>query len=69
MVEEGEVCAVNIGPKERQKRMTFGIIMLVVGDILAGLLLTSRANRFWRMGLVLPYMLAGYGIFQARAKT
>lgn len=69
MIEEGEICAINIGPKERQKRMRFGIIMLVVGDILAGVLVTKRTNRLWRLGLFFPYLLAGYGIFQARAKT
>jgi predicted nucleic acid-binding Zn ribbon protein len=63
-----EVC-LNIGPKERQKRMRFGIIMYAFSVGMAVALVASRANRFLRLAL-LPFLyLAGVGVFQARAKT
>lgn len=61
--------AINIGAEGQRQRLTFGLIALVVGDIIAAGLIFGGANRWWRLLLFLPYALAGIGIFQAREKT
>lgn len=68
-VQEGAVCMPNIGPKGIKRRMTNGIISLVVGAaVLAGLVLTDQP-RVARLPLALVWFFATVCIFQARAKT
>lgn len=57
------VCA-NIGPKERQKRLVFGVFGLVVALALSVYLRASGAP--WWAGIVtLPFFLGGWtGLFQ-----
>ncbi|MCS6773644.1 MAG: hypothetical protein RMM31_02325 [Anaerolineae bacterium] len=57
------VCA-NIGPKERQKRLLFGIFGLAIALVLTIYLRMSGAP--WWTGLVtLPFFLGGWtGLFQ-----
>jgi hypothetical protein len=64
-----EVCAVNIGPAERAKRMRFGLVALALSVGLAALLIGLKAPRLARSGLFLPLLVAGIGVFQAREKT
>ncbi|HEX2912164.1 MAG TPA: hypothetical protein VH186_15245 [Chloroflexia bacterium] len=64
-----EVCLLNIGPKQRQKRFNFGLIMLAIGNAGAVLLLFNGFSRWLRLFLFVPFTLAGMGIFQAREKT
>ena len=59
----------NLGPREQQKRLVFGVVMLVLALVATGWLLTSGASRWWRLGLFVLFALAGHGLFQARAKT
>ena len=59
----------NIGPRERRKRVRFGIMLLGVGVLAAAVLLILGAPRMWRASLLLPFWLAGLGFFQARDKT
>lgn len=64
-----EVCLINIGPRERRKRMRFGVASMVVG--LGGFvaLVATGAGLSWRGLLFLPFAAAGAGYFQARDKT
>lgn len=57
------VCA-NIGPKERQKRLVFGVLGLASAVVLSIYLLASGAP--WWTGIVtLPFFLGGWtGLFQ-----
>jgi hypothetical protein len=64
-----EVCFVNIGPKERQKRMTIGIISIVIGVAIAAAMILLGADRWWRLTLFLLFYAGASGIFQARDKT
>ncbi len=64
-----EVCLINIGPKERRRRMNFGIVSYVFGGILAAVMAATRVNRLWRGVLILPFLLGGFGVFQATEKT
>jgi hypothetical protein len=59
----------NIGPRERRKRLLFGIVLLAGSLLLAAILIRSDVPRSWRMLLAIPLWAAGLGLFQARAKT
>jgi hypothetical protein len=59
----------NLGPREQQKRLMFGLVMLVVALGLTAVLIATGANRWWRLTVFLPFALAGHGLFQAREKT
>ncbi len=66
---DGEVCIVNIGPAQRRRRRSFGLVSLLVG---AALVVGA-----WALGLppaarlsASVFFLAGFsGIFQDRAHT
>ncbi len=64
-----EVCAINIGPKERAKRVRTGWIMLLISAGIGVGLLILRAPRWWSAALFLPLLMSGLGFFQAREKT
>jgi hypothetical protein len=61
--------AINIGARERRKRLTFGIVALSVGVIIAVLLVVVRAPLVWRLPLFLLFYVGALGFFQARDKT
>lgn len=67
--ETGAVCVANIGPRERRKRMRFGLALLVAGAGLAALLVGLQADRLWRLLLFLPFWAGAAGVLQAREKT
>ncbi len=67
--EAAQACVVNIGPKQRRLRLTFGLVCLGVAAALALGLLLGGAPRAVRAAVALPLLLAGYGVFQARART
>jgi len=60
---------VNIGPREQRKRLVMGVVMLALGAGSAVALVAAGAPVSWRLGLFLPFWVAGLGVFQARAKT
>ena len=64
-----EICIANIGPRERDKRMKFGVVLLAFAALAACGFLALDVNRLYRIALFLPFWLAAIGIFQARAKT
>jgi len=67
--EGGDVCIPNIGPKERRKRLTFGIITLVVAAVIGAFFILSGWAWWTRVILFFPVMSGFIGIFQAREKT
>lgn len=67
--EVAEVCRINIGPRERAKRMRFGVISLALGVGIAAALIVLGVPRMWRLALFAPFAIAGIGVFQAREKT
>ena len=64
-----EVCLINIGPAQRAMRMRFGLVCLAIAVAAAVALVVTGAPRLSRLGVALPLLLAGYGVFQAREKT
>jgi hypothetical protein len=61
--------ACNIEAAGQRQRQVFGLVMLVVGIGLAGWLVLTHVERPWRLGVFVPFVLGGIGVFQARAKT
>ncbi|HKR07621.1 MAG TPA: hypothetical protein VJS39_00410 [Gemmatimonadaceae bacterium] len=61
--------AVNIGPNERRKRMSAGIVGLTVGALLAAVLIALHAPAYWRTLLFFPFFFGALGVFQSRDKT
>jgi hypothetical protein len=64
-----EVCLINIGPRERRRRMMLGYVGFAVAVGLAVALILAGVPRWWRLFVFLPAALGGYGVFQARAAT
>lgn len=62
-------CAMNIGPQQRRRRMTFGLVTLSLGAVIAIALIALGVDRWWRLGLFLLFSAGGTGIFQALDKT
>jgi hypothetical protein len=60
---------VNIGPRERRKRLVFGVVALGVGAAIAVLLVLINAPLAWRIPLFVPFFVGALGVFQAREKT
>ena len=67
--EIGEVCIANISPKERQKRMRFGIVQLAITLVILVVLVALDVNPLWRLPLFFMFSAAAAGYFQARDKT
>ena len=65
----GMVCIANIGPKERRRRLRFGVITLAVTAVIATVLVVSDLPAFWRLLLFLPLASGASGFFQWREKT
>lgn len=61
--------AVNIGPGERRKRFSAGVVGFAVGVVLAVVLIAMRAPALWRLLLFFPFLFGALGVFQSRDKT
>jgi hypothetical protein len=59
----------NIGPRERRKRLVFGMAAIGIGAVIALLLILIHAPLAWRLPLFLPLFAGALGVFQARDKT
>ena len=70
MIEtDGEVRIINIGPRQRRRRMRWGIAAFGLSAVAAVVLIAADAPRVTRLGLVLPLWIGALGVFQARDKT
>lgn len=64
-----EVCFVNIGPKERQKRLMSGLMSGAIG-VAAFVIVQALTLPWWANLATLPFFfVAGTGFFQWRDKT
>jgi hypothetical protein len=59
----------NIGPRERRKRLIFGVALFGVSGVIAAVLLGDGIWRGWRALLFLPLFGGALGVFQARERT
>jgi hypothetical protein len=65
----GEVCVVNIGPAQRRRRRSLGIVSLVAGTVLALTAWALALPPLTRLSAVVFFFGGFNGVFQARAKT
>jgi hypothetical protein len=63
------VCIPNIGPGERRRRSTFGVLSIAVGLLVAAALVALGVHPLLRVPLFLVFYAAASGVFQAREKT
>lgn len=68
-VDTGAECIPNIGPRERRKRLAFGVAAFVVSLAVLALLMAVEAGRWWRLVLFPLFWSAALGFFQSRDKT
>ena len=61
--------AINLGARQRRKRLAVGIVALSVCVIISGLLVAARAPLVWRLPLFVPFYVGALGFYQARDKT
>ena len=66
---DGSVCMMNIGPRERMKRMRFGMAAMGAGLVVTGVLVAMQVHHAIRLCAFLPFFAGAIGIFQAREKT
>lgn len=59
----------NIGSRERRRRLVMGVAMLAVGLALAAAFILIDARPWWRVSLVLPFWASALGFFQAQERT
>ena len=67
--DNGEACIPNISPRERIKRLISGVIPFVIALAILAWLISTGADRFWRLPLFFLFMAAASGYFQWRDKT
>ena len=63
------VCIANIGRRERDKRLKFGVAVFALSFVGAFALVALDVHRLFRLALFMPFWIAAVGIFQAREKT
>jgi hypothetical protein len=68
-MEPAIACVISIGPRQRRKRLAFGIALVRVGVVLGAVFVVTGVPRLWRLTLFLPLWGAALGFFQAREKT
>ncbi len=64
-----EVCIANISPKERLKRLRFGIVQFTISLVVLAVLLLLGVDKVWRLPLFFMFGAAAAGFFQWRDKT
>jgi hypothetical protein len=64
-----DTCIPNIGPRERRRRLTVGIVMFAIVTLVAAGLMLADAPRAWRLFVLFPAWVGSIGVFQAKGKT
>jgi hypothetical protein len=62
-------CIANIGPRERRKRLVFGIAALAVSVVISFLFVFTGVRPVFRLPLFIPLFVGALGFFQARDRT
>jgi hypothetical protein len=66
---DASVCIANIGPRERRKRLSFGITMLAASIVISFLFVFYGVRPVFRLILFVPLFVGALGFFQARDRT
>jgi hypothetical protein len=67
--ENEEACIANISARERMKRLIGGVIPFVIALAILTWLISTNADRLWRLPIFLLFVSAASGFFQWRDKT
>jgi hypothetical protein len=67
--KDGEACVPNISSRERLKRLIGGVIPFVSALAILAWLISTGANRLWRLPLFVLFVASASGFFQWRDKT
>jgi len=65
----GEGCIANIGPRERRKRLVFGVAALSLSVVISAIFVVTGVRPVWRLTLFVPLFAGALGFFQARDRT
>jgi hypothetical protein len=66
---EASTCIANIGPRERRKRLVFGIAALAASVVISFLFVFYGVRPLFRLPLFVPLFAGALGFFQARDRT
>lgn len=64
-----DICIPNIGPRERRRRLTIGLMLLAVTLLVAAGQLASGTPWIWRAPVFLPLWMATVTLMQVSAQT
>ena len=62
-------CVPNLGPRQRRRRLAFGLISLIIAAVLAAVLAAAEASTVVRAVVALPLYGSALGFLQHREKT
>jgi hypothetical protein len=64
-----ESCIANIGPRERRKRLVFGVVALSLSVVISAIFVAQGVRPIWRLSLFVPLFAGALGFFQSRDRT
>jgi hypothetical protein len=64
-----ESCIANIGPRERRKRLVFGVVALSLSVVISAIFVVQAVPPIWRLALFVPLFAGALGFFQSRDRT
>jgi hypothetical protein len=64
-----ESCIANIGPRERRKRLVFGVVALFLSVVISAIFVIQGVRPIWRLFLFVPLFAGALGFFQSRDRT
>ena len=64
-----EACDMNLGPRQRRRRLLTGYVMGAVSILAAAVLVIADAPRVGRLAVFAPLVVSVLGFIQYRAKT
>lgn len=66
---DASVCIANIGPRERRKRLVFGMVTLAASVVISFLFVFYGVRSVFRLFLFVPLFVGALGFFQYRDRT
>lgn len=66
---DSAVCIANIGPRERRKRLMFGMMALAASVVISFFFVFFGVRPVFRLPLFVPLFVGALGFFQYRDRT
>jgi hypothetical protein len=64
-----QACVANIGPRQRRRRLVFGMVAFAASAVILAALLGTAAPRWPRLLAALPFWAGALGFLQHRERT